>query len=239
VGGISHFSSLGPTRDGRLKPDLTASGGQVLSAAPLVQLQQYRSNGYAFLDEGGWHVSNRGTSMAAPIVAGALALYLQCHPQADVQRLGQVLRQTAYRDSFVEQQGPLPNTHWGHGKLDATALLQACLVYGCTDSTAGNYNPAAILNDGSCWWLPTAREQAPTPTLLIFPNPSQHQIQRQIPESGHWQLFNAQGQCLQSQYLQAGQDTWHWPEEYPAGYYFWHWQGQGSSGRGSLIRMAP
>lgn len=149
--GISHFSSLGPTRDGRQKPDLAAPGGQVMSAATLSTLLSYRSNGYAYLDEAGWHVSNRGTSMAAPMVAGAAALYFQCRPQSTALELKAALQAAARLDSFVfAQSTELPNIHWGYGKLDVYNLISGCLLYGCTDSTAPNYNPAAHIEDGSC-----------------------------------------------------------------------------------------
>jgi len=149
--GISHFSSLGPTRDGRQKPDLAAPGGQVMSAATLATLATYRSNGYAYLDGAGWHVSNRGTSMSAPMVAGAAALYFQCRPEAGAQTVKTALQAAASLDSFVfVQSTELPNEHWGYGKLDVYALISGCLRYGCTDSAAPNYNAAAHIEDGSC-----------------------------------------------------------------------------------------
>lgn len=171
--GISHFSSIGPTRDGRQKPDITAPGGQVLSAAPLSTLISYRNSGNNFLDEDGWHISNRGTSMAAPSVAGAAALYFQCRPWATSADLKQALQTTARIDSTVFLQTmQLPNKHWGYGKLDVYDLLVACMVYGCTDSTAINYNNRAHIDDGSCDYtiVPTS-EINHQELLMISPNP--------------------------------------------------------------------
>jgi subtilisin family serine protease len=67
--GISHFSSRGPTADGRSKPDCVAPGEQILScrhdprnsAAPTLRDLYYK------LD---------GTSMAAPMVSGVIACFL-------------------------------------------------------------------------------------------------------------------------------------------------------------------
>ena len=57
----SYFSSMGPTRDGRVGPDVMAPGGSVYSA-------WYNSQGYTWMG---------GTSMSGPHVTGITALLLQ------------------------------------------------------------------------------------------------------------------------------------------------------------------
>jgi subtilisin family serine protease len=61
---IAGFSSRGPVRDGRLKPEIVAMGQSVISAWP--------TNIYSF---------NNGTSMSAPAVSGGLALLYQRYRQ--------------------------------------------------------------------------------------------------------------------------------------------------------------
>ncbi|MGH3937957.1 MAG: S8 family peptidase [Pseudonocardiaceae bacterium] len=64
---IAPFSSCGPTRDGRQKPDLVAPGAMVLGA---------RSR---LLDgkPGPWYIRMSGTSMAAPAITGTIALMFE------------------------------------------------------------------------------------------------------------------------------------------------------------------
>lgn len=77
---VTDFSSRGPTPGGLVKPDLVAPGAAVLSAMP--------GGGYAELD---------GTSMAAPHLAGVVALMWSANPAliGDLERTRRVLRDTA------------------------------------------------------------------------------------------------------------------------------------------------
>lgn len=73
---IAAFSSRGPTRDGRIKPDLVAPGTNILSARSQVLVSG------ATLGWGAWSRSNKymfngGTSMATPLTAGAAAVVRQ------------------------------------------------------------------------------------------------------------------------------------------------------------------
>ncbi|MGE5601980.1 MAG: S8 family serine peptidase, partial [Nitrososphaerales archaeon] len=73
---IAAFSSRGPTRDGRVKPDLLAPGTNVLST------RSSALTGGGTPGWGAWSASNRymfngGTSMATPLAAGAAALVRQ------------------------------------------------------------------------------------------------------------------------------------------------------------------
>ncbi len=201
VGSISQFSSLGPTRTGLQKPDLAAPGGQVMSASSLSTLNAQRAASFSNrLDEDGWHWLNRGTSMAAPMVAGAVALYLECQPQASSSQVLQVLRQQARLDNWVlTPTVALPNVHWGYGKLDVEQLLSSCLVRGCMDSTALNFNPLATLPDSSaCQYALAISTVEQAFTWGCYPNPLQQQAQivYELEEGTEAQfvLYNALGQ---------------------------------------------
>lgn len=70
---VSYFSSPGPTRDGRPKPDIYAPGAWIASS--LSDDATITSNPYKARD--GKHYHGAGTSAAAPHVTGAVALLLQ------------------------------------------------------------------------------------------------------------------------------------------------------------------
>jgi subtilisin family serine protease len=168
--GISFFSSLGPSRKGLQKPDITAPGGQVMSASTISYM---RDTNNTYLDEDGWHISNRGTSMAAPMVAGAVALYLECKPYADYADIKNALNNSAAYDNFVLQQVfSIPNIHWGYGKLDVYELVKSCIIYGCTDTTALNYSPfATVLDSNACLYQYTASSNLIDEAFKVYPNP--------------------------------------------------------------------
>lgn len=117
---ISSFSSRGPvTSDGsnRLKPDITAPGSGVRSA----------TNG------GGYHFLN-GTSMAAPHVAGLVALIISAEPQlaGRVDLIEQVIRDSATQLTSTQTCGDfagnqIPNAVFGYGRIDAQAAISRAL----------------------------------------------------------------------------------------------------------------
>ncbi|OAN48228.1 peptidase S8 [Chloroflexus islandicus] len=120
---ITSFSRIGPTTDNRIKPDLVAPGSGIIST-------KY-SNDYQSLS---------GTSMAAPHVAGAVALLWSANPQligdyaatyailtgntlpitSDSRYMGAA--HTACRPTTV------PNNIYGYGRLDAFAAVAAARV---------------------------------------------------------------------------------------------------------------
>ncbi|HWB62231.1 MAG TPA: S8 family peptidase, partial [Chitinophagales bacterium] len=142
-------TSLGPTRDNRMKPDISATGSTILCTGDSndIALSIHSGNGYKVAADGK-HKRNGGTSMSSPIVAGIAALYLQKRPTAWWNEVKQALICTAVQDSFT---GTVPNYTYGYGKVNAFQMLtHQCFVYGATDTGCLNYNPLATLDTGGC-----------------------------------------------------------------------------------------
>lgn len=131
VGQIAEYSSQGPTVDGRVVPTITGPGNWVISA-----VNSYHSE---YLPGGGsedhlvdstmdgsdyWYYgAQSGTSMATPMVAGIVALMLEINPKLTPDGVKKLLRDKALTDSFT---GTIPaggSNVWGHGKVDALAII--------------------------------------------------------------------------------------------------------------------
>ena len=103
-GVIAGFSSLGPTSDGRIKPEVVAMGV---------------NNVFAYANGDGFGRGN-GTSYSCPMVAGTAALILSAHPELTPKQVRQALTQTA--DKVTD-----PKNTYGWGLVNA---LQAVNYWG-------------------------------------------------------------------------------------------------------------
>lgn len=88
------FSSLGPTQDGRIKPDISAMG---------VNVSVIGSNGVK--------TTNNGTSFASPIVCGLTACLWQALPTLNARQLMSLIRLSADRAQW-------PDNVYGYGIPD-------------------------------------------------------------------------------------------------------------------------
>ena len=120
---ITYFSSVGPsawsdvaqyndypyhpesaTEIGLIRPDVCAPGLNIKS------LDFNNDNGYCLMD---------GTSMAAPCVAGTIALMLSKNPELTPAQIDEILEHTAVH--FSEHK----NNDYGSGRIDALAAVNA------------------------------------------------------------------------------------------------------------------
>jgi len=92
------FSSFGPTADGRIKPDLVAPGQEVVAA------------GNTGTDLG----LSSGTSLASPMLVGAIAALWSAYPEKTAAEILDAVFQSA-------DQAAQPNNERGYGLPDMTA----------------------------------------------------------------------------------------------------------------------
>lgn len=104
AGQLSESSSRGPTRYELQKPDLAAPGEWIMCP----QSSQVGAGAAKYALE-------RGTSFAAPHVAGAIALLLERYPSLSAAEVAQILTRATRREGAAAS---VPNELWGSGKLD-------------------------------------------------------------------------------------------------------------------------
>ena len=117
---ITSFSSRGPTLDGRTKPDLVAPGRDITSTVPPTTT----STVGGFVTGGGnlqglYYGSLSGTSMAAPHVAGVVALMLEANPGLDPIMVKRMLLATAQ-----DLGGAGADNETGYGFVNGIAAVQ-------------------------------------------------------------------------------------------------------------------
>jgi serine protease AprX len=96
----SSFSSIGPTVDGRIRPDIAAQG-----------------NATATINESGNLVGSSGTSFSAPMISGAMACFIQAFPNLTPQQIIDAVRASS-------NQAATPDNLLGYGIPDFGAAQQ-------------------------------------------------------------------------------------------------------------------
>ena len=128
------FSNIGPTADGRLKPQILAPGSAIISS--ISNSQQVMSSTSAFIEaqsvqfNGDKHYYGYmdGTSMATPYVTGVIATLLEHKWELTPEEVMDILAKTARSDEFTGSD--LPNNEMGYGKIDAyMAMLKVLELY--------------------------------------------------------------------------------------------------------------
>jgi subtilisin family serine protease len=133
VGDIASYSSVGPTADGRQKPDIAAPGTMIISslsrdASICSSVSEDNCLSPKLITSDGKNMIATGTSMSSPHVAGVVALMLQANPQLTYDSVSTILKATARHDQFT---GNAPWTPiFGAGKVDAYAATESVLRQG-------------------------------------------------------------------------------------------------------------
>lgn len=151
-GAVADFSSLGPTLDERVKPDIASPGVNIGSSMSSYTDETFSSI-YNVEHDGRTFKFARlsGTSMASPAVAGIAALVLEADPTSTPQEVKEAIMHTARTDSYT---GTIPaggSTRWGAGKVNAYQAVREVL------------------------WMNTVSEQDAS-ALMVWPNPVSGQL---------------------------------------------------------------
>lgn len=129
LGAKAPFSSIGPSADGRMKPDIAAPGNVVVSSVNSF----YSGYGYASAStvdsvksgSKSWYFATmQGTSMAAPMTTGIIALWLEMYPYLSPDQVKHVFKGTAITDTFTGASTTTGSNIWGWGKINAWVNLK-------------------------------------------------------------------------------------------------------------------
>jgi subtilisin family serine protease len=137
---ITYFSSPGPARDGRMKPDIAAPGAIIMSAMP-ANLAPSIANSEK--DPDLQHQWMWGTSMAAPHTTGGIALYLQKYPWHTVSTVRSKLIKWAKNDTFTRSIG---KNGFGGGKLNLSFLKSVPVAVLTVDKKVVNVHQTATFS---------------------------------------------------------------------------------------------
>ncbi len=108
---------MGPTYDGRVKPDVMAMGEGTYVAVYSSDYPDY--------------YNGNGTSFATPVLAGAVACLRQAYPYASVQEICEVVRQCG---NCADN----PNTYYGYGIPDFSQAIELLATTEPAEPSAGD-----------------------------------------------------------------------------------------------------
>lgn len=128
-GYLVNWSSCGPTLDGRMKPDVTTPGYNIISARSKLysgNTKSWNDDNKLVVARGTYNNEERevlmlsGTSMAAPVMTGIVALWLQAKPTLTRDEIIATLSRTCKKP---DPKLTYPNYGYGYGEVDAYAGL--------------------------------------------------------------------------------------------------------------------
>ncbi|MDO5575830.1 MAG: S8 family serine peptidase [Fibrobacter sp.] len=132
-GNLTWFSSLGPTFDGRMKPDLVFLGANVVAPEYGISSSEIYGTGM-------------GTSFSAPIVSGICALLRQSHPELQPSQL----RERLYQYCTLQPSQKSADNKYGRGVPNAVlSCMSDNEVFLKIKDTLGNVLPNVLIENQS------------------------------------------------------------------------------------------
>jgi len=127
-GTLSRFSSIGPTWDSRVKPDLVAMGSGVTVARDLTRDRYIRAS---------------GTSYSAPLIAGCAAIVMSAHRDWGPEAVRDALMVSADRASR-------PDARYGWGVPN----VRDAILYPCLEGRITDFNTHEPIQKARVSWEP-------------------------------------------------------------------------------------
>ena len=186
AGEICWNSSVGPTRDGRNKPDITAPGAYTISCGMISVMPTYIAGAPQYVGVGGFHIVDGGSSASSPCVAGCADLWMQQFPNANWQDVKNAVTYCAHTDGFTGT--ALPDNTWGYGKVDAFSMMTNCAL---------TTHEPILVNENQ---------------FQVFPNPINNGMDFQLHfgelnSSTVLEIFSVNGALLFSRQIQKGENS--------------------------------
>ena len=222
-GGVrAPYSSIGPTFDGRVKPDVMGPGNNIVSSYSSYYLENHPNNNdikwdVAHFNFNGriyaWN-SNSGTSMSCPAVAGAIALWLQAKPDLTPE---QVLDVISHTSRHYDESMAWPNNEYGYGELDVYRGLLYILGIDRIEDVSKQHTSARI-------------RYAAGQMHVDFEEP--------LSSSVRLRLYTINGRLVQTAVIHAGQSSCSFSLSHlPAGIYAVQLDGDSAVKGSTLIRL--
>jgi len=175
---IASFSSWGPTDDGRIKPDIVASGDQAIGGSitspaftnipnPLFPFQNTR--GLDPWDIRNSYVAMSGTSMATPVASGAASLLIEqwrITHGANATPLPHTVKAILIH-TVTDLGNPGPDYQFGWGALDANAAVDLVIA----DDTENLIHVGQVDNDQTDTFRMDSDGNNPIQVTLVWDDP--------------------------------------------------------------------
>ncbi len=134
IGEVAGFSSVGPTYDRRVKPDVVAPGVAIVGARARTYDRYSRWN---------------GTSFSAPLAAGCVALIIEAHPDWGPEMVREALVMSANR-------AERPDNQYGWGVVNA----RDAVLYPLIEGRVSDLHTREPIADAAVRWEPARDSEA-------------------------------------------------------------------------------